>query len=297
MRRISAFRLNGSWFDLRLGAVDPIAAGLLLLGFAALALPMFWDWSRGTFASGTQGHELIIVAVSAWLVYRKRHELAAAESLPSLWLGACLFGAGLLLYFFGRAYDLRLALISLVLLAAALLVHFKGPAALRLVWFPLLFPLFAAPLPLEWVLALTGPLKMGVSMVATDLLGLAGYEIGRSGVVITIGQYQLLVTEACAGLQTMFTLEAMGLLYANLMNHSSLLRNALLAILVVPVAFVANVVRVIVLALLTFYAGDAAGQGFLHGFAGLVLFAVALALVMATDWALGTFPQLNADPR
>jgi exosortase len=133
---------------------------------------------------------------------------------------------------------------------------------------------------------------MGVSAVATTLLDFAGYEIGRSGVVITIGQYQLLVTEACAGLQTMFTLEAMGLLYANLMNHSSLLRNAMLAVLVVPIAFAANVVRVIVLALVTFYAGDAAGQGFLHGFAGLVLFAVALALVIATDWVLGQFPAL-----
>ena len=119
------------------------------------------------------------------------------------------------------------------------------------------------------------------------LLSAVGYPVGLSGVVITIGQYQLLVNEACAGLQTMFTLEAMGLLYASLMNHSSTLRNALLALLVVPIAFCANVVRVIVLVLVTYHLGDAAGQGFLHGFAGMVLFLVALALVMATDGLLG----------
>lgn len=272
---------------LRIEGLDLAAAGLLLLGFTTLAMPMFWDWSRGTFAGGTQGHEIVIVAVSAWLVFRMRDTLARAQATPSPGLGSGFFVMGLLLYFLGRAYDLRLALVSLVVLAAALLLFYKGAKALRLVWFALLFPLFAAPLPLEWVLALTGPLKMGVSAVATDLLRSFGFEIGRSGVVITIGQYQLLVTEACAGLQTMFTLEAMGLLYANLMNHTSVLRNVMLAVLVVPIAFTANVARVIVLALVTYYLGDAAGQGFLHGFAGMTLFAIALALVIAVDWLLG----------
>jgi exosortase/archaeosortase family protein len=85
----------------------------------------------------------------------------------------------------------------------------------------------------------------------------------------------------------MFTLEAMGLLYANLMNHTSKVRNALLAIVVIPIAFLANVVRVVALSLVTFHLGDAAGQGFLHGFAGMVLFLAGLALVMAVDGLLG----------
>jgi len=130
-------------------------------------------------------------------------------------------------------------------------------------------------------------MKAAVSALAAQLLSLVGYPIGLSGVVITIGQYQLLVNEACAGLQTMFTLEAMGLLYASLMNHSSAVRNTLLALGVVPIAFCANVVRVMVLALVTYHLGDAAGQGFLHGFAGMVLFIVALALVMGADALLG----------
>jgi exosortase/archaeosortase family protein len=89
--------------------------------------------------------------------------------------------------------------------------------------------------------------------------------------------------EACAGLQTMFTLEAMGLLYASVVNDATALRKVLLSILVIPVSFVANVIRVIVLALITYWWGDAAGQGFLHGFAGLLLFAVALALIATVD--------------
>ena len=85
----------------------------------------------------------------------------------------------------------------------------------------------------------------------------------------------------------MFVLEAMGLLYASLMNHSSLLRNALLALLVVPIAFCANVIRVVTLSLVTYHFGDAAGQGFLHGFAGMVLFMVALMLTLALDSLYG----------
>jgi exosortase B len=265
--------------------LDPVVLGALALGFVALLVPLFWSFD-GRW-EGTQGHELAIFAVSAFLLYRKRHALAAIASPAAPRAGGLLFVLGLLMYVFGRAHDVRLALIALMVLAAAVLLCFKGTAALRMSWFAILFPLFALPLPLEFVLAVTGPMKIGVSYVAAQLLSWAGYPIGRSGVVLTVGQYQLLVTEACAGLQTMFTLEAMGLLYASLMNHSSALRNLLLAILVVPIAFFANVVRVAVLALITYYFGDAAGQGFLHGFSGVVLFLVALALVIAVDALLG----------
>ena len=269
----------------------------LLAGFVLLAAPLFWDWSRGSFATGTQGHELIIVAVALWLGWRKRGAIGALAVESQPYLGAVLFALGLALYYLGRAYDVRLALLSLVVLAAGLLTYFKGGRALRAVWFALFFPIFAAPLPLEWVMALTGPLKIWVSAVAADALRLLGYDIGRSGVVVTIGQYQLLVTEACAGLQTMFTLEAMGLLYASLVDHKSVLRNALLVTAVIPIAFAANVLRVIALALITYYFGDAAGQGFLHGFAGLTLFSIALMLVILTDWALGRLPGLGSADR
>jgi exosortase len=136
------------------------------------------------------------------------------------------------------------------------------------------------------VLALTGPLKAAVSVAATKLLFWLGFPVARSGVVVTIGQYQLLVSEACAGLQTMFTLEAMGLLYANLRSSGSWTLNTLLAVLVVPVSFMANVVRVVILMLVTYWFGDAVGQGFVHGFAGLVLFTVALLLIFGLDCGL-----------
>jgi exosortase B len=269
------------------GSFDAFVPGIVALGLAALWLPTYWDLCFGIWSAEAQGHELIILAVSGWLLYRRCPALQALPDAASRW-GSVLFVLGLLLYAFGRSQQfLRIEMLSLSLVLVAVLVLFKGWVALRLVWFPLFFLLFALPLPYSLVLAVTAPLKLGVSIVATQLLLWLGYPMGRSGVVMTIGQYQLLVSEACAGLQTMFTLEAMGLLYASLMNHRSWVRNASLALLVIPVAFSANVVRVMILVLVTYYFGDAAGRGFIHGFAGMVLFAVGLVFIMAADRGLG----------
>ncbi len=268
--------------------IEPGAAITLAIGFLLLVVPLGWDWAQGTWSRETQGHEPLVLGIAAWLVWRQRAALVALEARPARWSGGVLLLAALLLHLVGRGFGVfRIELLSLLMMPPAVLLYFRGFAALRRVWFAFFFTLFAVPLPFSLVLAVTGPMKEAVSFVAAQALSAIGYPIGLSGVVITIGQYQLLVNEACAGLQTMFTLEAMGLLYASLMNHGSALRNALLALLVVPIAFCANVVRVMVLALVTYHLGDAAGQGFLHGFAGMVLFLVALVLVMAVDALLG----------
>ncbi|WP_287986378.1 exosortase B [Piscinibacter sp.] len=270
------------------GGLDRVALALVVAGLLALYVPLLWDWSAGAWSIETQGHELLVMAIAAWLVWRRREELLALPDRPALLATTLVFAAALGCYLLGRLLGVfRLELLSIILLPAALVLCFKGWAGLRTIWFALFFLLFTVPLPFSLVLTITGPMKTAVSAVGVQLLQWVGYPVGRTGVIITIGQYQLLVNEACAGLQTMFVLEAMGLLYTNLMNHQSLLRNALLAMLVVPVAFLANVVRVVSLTLITYHFGDAAGQGFLHGFAGMVLFMVALVLVIAVDGLLG----------
>ena len=207
---------------------------------------------------------------------------------PAGWAPILLLVVGLLLYAFGRTQQfLRLEILSLYFILVAVLACFKGWAVLRHIWFVLLFLLFVVPLPFSAIVVVTGPLKEAVSVVASTVLGWVGYPVGHVGVVITVGQYQLLVAEACAGLHSMFILEAMGLLYSNLMNYQSWLRNVLLAVLVVPLSFLANVLRVMILVVVTYHFGDRVGQGFLHNFAGLVLFGLALALIGGADRVLG----------
>jgi exosortase B len=259
----------------------PVLAGLVVL-FA----PTFHNLFTGAWIGEEQGHGPIIFALTLWLIWRKWPAVLALRAQPS-WLGWALLAVGLALHLLGRSQSILMFEVSSILcVMAAIIVVKRGLAALRLLWFPFFFMLFMVPLPSELVAALTLPMKMAVSYVTEQLLFLAGYPIGRSGVVLQIGQYQLLVADACAGLQTLLTLEALGLFYLNVVRHTSAVRNVALAILIIPISFCANVVRVVTLTLVTYYYGDAAGQGFLHGFAGMVLFLTALVLILGVDSAL-----------
>jgi exosortase B len=196
----------------------------------------------------------------------------------------------MLLYAFGRTQGIQMFEVgSLIWLVVSALLLFRGQAAVKLVWFPLFFMLFMVPLPGVAVDTLTQPMKLAVSTVAEFILWNVGYPVARTGVILQVGPYQLLVADACAGLNTLLTLEALGLLYLNLVRHESAARNITLAILIVPISFAANVIRVITLTLITYHFGDEAGQGFLHGFAGMVLFMAALMLIIAADTATRAF--------
>jgi exosortase B len=260
----------------------------VLLGLAILFLPTFYDLFTGAWIGEEQGHGPIIFGLALWLIYRKWPTmLAATATVRASWIGWPVLAFGLLAHLLGRSQKiLMLEILSIIFVMAAVLLVKRGAAALRVLWFPFFFMLFMVPLPSEFVAAVTMPMKMAVSWATEHVLFALAYPISRSGVILQIGQYQLLVADACAGLQTLLTLEALGLFYLNLMRHPSAVRNIGLALFIIPISFSANVIRVIVLTLITFYFGDAAGQGFLHGFAGMVLFVTALLLILSIDSTL-----------
>jgi len=205
-------------------------------------------------------------------------------------LGGGCFGIGLLFYILGRSQEIQLFDVgSLILVIAGILLVTRGMSTLKAMWFPLFFLFFIIPLPSIFIETMTSPMKVAVSYVADNILFWFDYPIARSGVTLQIGQYKLMVADACAGINTLISLEALGLLYLNLVKHNSAIRNITLAILIIPISFIANVIRVIVLILVTYYLGDEAGQGFVHKFAGMVLFIVALFLIMSIDAALQSY--------
>ena len=268
--------------------VDGWAVGLIVAAFAVLYVPMFVELASSIWATDEQGHGPIILCVSLWLIWRARDQIEQASRKRAVVAGSLAFAAALLVFLLGRTQNVLAAeVVSMIMVIAALLLMFAGGAGLARVWFPLFFMLFMVPLPETVVAAATAPLKSAVSAVASNLLHALGYPVGRSGVILTVGQYQLMVADACAGLNSMFTLEALGMLYMNLMRYTSAARNTALALLLIPIAFVANIVHVLILVLVTYYFGDAAGQGFVHGFAGIVLFLVALAIMLVADRLLG----------
>lgn len=258
----------------------------VITGLIVLYLPSLMDLFRGIWSTDQQAHGPIVLVIACWLIYRKWPEMwRVSEGRPTAAaVGWPIFIFGLILYIIGRSQEILIFEIgSVIWLLAGILLLLRGSAALKAQWFPLFFMLFMIPLPGAVVDAVTMPMKMAVSYVAENILFWADYPIARTGVILQIGQYKLLVADACAGLHTLFTLEALGLLYLNIIRHDSLVRNVTLAILIVPISFTANVIRVIVLTLITYHFGDEAGQGFLHGFAGMVLFLSALLLIIAVD--------------
>jgi exosortase len=158
-----------------------------------------------------------------------------------------------------------------------------GGALIRSVWFPLLYLALTLPPPDSVVAAVTQPIKIAISEWAVSLLYALGYPIASSGVTIQIAQYELLVAAACAGLNSIISLGAICLFYGYLRHRSNLLAFVVIALSVIPIAVFSNFIRVIILILITYYLGEAAAQGFLHDFAGLTMFAVALLSVFVID--------------
>jgi exosortase B len=264
----------------------------LLVGFAVLYVPTFWSLAHGIWNTEEQAHGPIVLIVALYLIWTGKDGLVAsfAEHKPRPVFGAALFLFGLLAYAVGRSQTVLIFEIgSLILVSVGVLLMTLGSAPVRKLWFALFFLVFMIPLPGFFVDAVTGPLKGYISVIAEHVLYAAGYPIARNGVVLTVGQYQLLVADACSGLHSMFSLSAMGLLYLYLMQRDSLARNLILMAAILPVAFAANIIRVMVLILVTYHLGDEAGQGFLHDFAGVMLFVIGLLFLFLLDGLLGFF--------
>lgn len=260
---------------------------LLAFGFAAMYLPLYWNASQTLWRHDEQEHLPIILAIVAWLCWQARKRVVAEAGEPQRPLGWALFIVGLLLYGVGRTFSVSsMAFLSQPLVLAGSLLLLGGAGSLKAVWFPVLYLFFMVPLPASVIDSLTGPLKNWISILVVDVLYAAGYPIARTGVMISIGPYQLLVADACSGLNSMFSLAAVGALFIYFKARPHPLHNVLMAAAILPIAFATNIVRVITLALITFHWGDEAGQGFLHSTTGLLLMPIALGILFALDAAL-----------
>lgn len=268
----------------------------IVLGLLVLYVPTYWMLAHGLWNSDDYAHGPIVLVVTLYLIWMQRAVFMRGTQEPTrieVASGWILLVLGLLTYAVGRSQGILLLEVGsqIPVILGALLVTL-GLSAARAQWFALFFLLFMVPLPGFFVDAVTGPLKQYISIVAEQVLYAAGYPIARSGVMLTVGQYQLLVADACSGLHSMFSLTAMGLLYLYLMERTSTARNVIIMAAIIPIAFAANIVRVMVLILVTYHLGDEAGQGFLHGFAGIMLFIIGLLFLFILDWILGfIFPD------
>ena len=257
---------------------------ILALGCAVLVLPTMLHVARASWSTEQGGHGPLVLATGLWALWRELRtrnvETRPGPLIPSLLLLGVTLGLFIVARITGVLEVEAFAMYGALITGAYMLL---GPALIRAVWFPLVYLAFTLPPPDTVVTAVTQPIKIAISETAVSLLYMLGYPVASSGVTIQIGQYQLLVAAACAGLNSIVTLTALCLFYVYLRHRSNPVAFLVIAIAAIPVAIVSNFVRVIVLVLVTYYLGDAAAQGFLHDFAGLLMFAVALLAIFGVD--------------
>ncbi|QYU68909.1 exosortase V [Leptolyngbya sp. 15MV] len=260
---------------------------VLLVGLALVIIPTMIFVARETWSSEEGAHAPIVLMTGIWLIWTKWPSVREYVQPPAAWKVIPLVAALLAAYALARITQIA-EIEGFVMYGAALACAYAltGGEVLRRLAFPLIYLAFAFPFPETLIYAITMPLKIAISESAIFLLKLFGYPIGGTGVTIQIGQYQLLVAAACSGLNSIVSLSALTTFYIYVRHSDNLRYAAILLLAVVPVAIAANFVRVLILILLTYHAGEAAAQGFMHDVAGLFMFATALLMIFLLDVVL-----------
>lgn len=262
------------------------AAGAILVGWLALYGPVYLDFAAGAWTRDENAHAPFVIAICVGALYARlaAGALAPAPARDAI-IGAGIFGAGLALYAAGRAKDAELfSSASQGVVALGLVFCLFGAAGARRLWFPLAMTVYLIVWPGWAIDAATAPLKQAISNWVSGALFASGLPVANSGAVISVGSYELLIADACAGLNSLIALTAVGVVYLYLVKRRSRTVNIIVLASLVPLAIAANLARVAILVLITYYAGYDAGQSFLHETAGLLMFGLALIGVFAVDW-------------
>ena len=269
---------------------------VLALGLAAMVVPTLADVAQVSWASEQGSHGPIVLAIAAWLLWRRAPAIWAARAPGSVAIG------GLALAVSAAVFILAHVAGSIVIQSGAMFGFmlatcylFVGWPAMRTNWFPFAYFVFVLPPPGSFVAWATQPLRLEISELAVRFFGLFGLPVAREGLQIFIAQYVLEVKAACGGLNSMLSLTAISLFYGYIRGRMSWRYGLFFLAVAIAFAILANWVRVCLLVFITYQFGDRAAQGFLHGFSGLTTFCIALLGTMAVDdllerWNIGGRP-------
>lgn len=197
----------------QLHAVSHASLAAMAASFLIAYLPTYLRLAKGPWQTEQEGHGPIIMLAAVWLAWQQRERLASTRLSPAPIAGWIILVGSLLLMTVTRSQDILMVEVFTqipVLLACLLLLG--GWGLVRVFAFPLAFLVFSLPPP-GWAMdALTVPLKAWISDIVTNFLYALGYPIAQNGVMIMIGSYELMVKDACSGMNSIFALSAIGVL-------------------------------------------------------------------------------------
>jgi exosortase len=236
-------------------------------------------------------HAYFILPASLFIIWLQRLQLreiaaqvpANSLSVQSNYLSLLSMILGLCLFVFGWRHDyIFISTFSLIPLLAGITGYLWGPAMLKAVTFPLSYLLFLIPPPAGILDAITIPMRKMASIGAVLVLKSFHLPVDRQGLLIYINNHEIYMAPACSGFRSLITFMALSLLYLYFLKTSTEKKWVLL-LSVIPLSLLGNLVRVILLCLITYTFGDEIGQGFLHEFSGILVFAVIIGGFMIID--------------
>ena len=233
-------------------------------------------------------HGFFVPLFSAFVVWMNRKQLAKIEVQPS-WLGLVVVAIALMTLIVGQlGAELFLARSSLVLLLTGLVIHFLGWAYFRALLFPLAFLFLMIPIPSIIFNQIAFPLQLFASQMAAELLAISGVPVLREGNVIRLPVMTLEVVEACSGIRSLVSLTTLAIIYGYLMEPR-IWKRVVLALAAIPIAVVANGLRIVGTGLLGEYWDPEKAQGFFHTFSGWLIFVLSLLMLFAVHGLMKYF--------
>jgi exosortase len=242
-------------------------------------------------------HAYFILPASLFIIWLKRNELqeiAGQTHLKNLsaktnYLSLLSIILALILFVFGWRHDyILISTFSLIPLLAGITGYLWGSAMLKAISFPLSYLFFLIPPPAGILDAITLPMRKLASIGAELVLKSFHLPIERQGLLIFINNHEIYLAPACSGFRSLITFMALSMLYLYFLKTSSD-KKWVLILCVIPLSILGNLVRVIILCLITYTFGDEMGQGFLHEFSGILVFAVIIGGFMLIDKCYNDF--------
>jgi exosortase len=255
------------------------SAAVLLLSFALLyrhvLAKLVHDWG----ADENYSHGFLVIPLALYFAWERRARLAALPRQPSSAGLLLIVGSVTVLVAGVLGAELFLSRVSLIGLVAGTIWFVFGWPHLRLLTFPLAFLFLMIPIPTILFNQIAFPLQLLASRFGEGALRVCGIPVLREGNVIVLATTTLEVAEACSGIRSLISLLTLGLVYGYFVDRRPLVR-AVIALSTIPIAIVANGLRVAGTGVAAHYIGREAAQGFFHTFSGWLVFVVAFMLLL-----------------
>jgi exosortase D (VPLPA-CTERM-specific) len=282
-----------------INALAVAAAFVFLYSNVLVKLGIDW-WSDENYS-----HGMLIPFVIALILWKEWPAIRnSADQHGSKRLGGAMCGLAILLLFAGTlGAELFTTRISLAVMLAAIVIYLFGTKILQFLAVPFALLVLAIPIPQIIFNRIAFPLQIWASQMAVWGIRLFDLPTVRSGNVIDIlprGSTQpisLEVVEACSGIRSLMTLVTLALILAYFtrpadhgiggkISTADVCRTSLLMIAAVPIAALTNAARVTGTGILTYYAGKQATESIWHEVSGWLVYLVALALLVFTNFLL-----------